>query len=54
MTTGSFSSIVSSVLKRSPQASHTRRLRMVAPSSDTRESITRVSMCWQKGQCISG
>ena len=43
---------VSKVLKRSPQCSHPRRRRMVAPSSDTRESITRVSSCWQKGQCI--
>src|SRR5690606_13203011 len=52
MIAGSFSSIVSRVLKRSPQASHSRRRRMVAPSSLTRESMTRVSACWQKGQCI--
>ena len=44
MIAGSLSSIVSSVLKRSPQASHSRRRRMVAPSSVTRESITRVSV----------
>jgi transcriptional regulator NrdR family protein len=31
-----------------------RRRRIVAPSSDTRESITRVSTCWQKGQCMQG
>src|SRR5690606_13998829 len=52
MMTGSLSSIVSSVLKRSPQASHSRRRRIVAPSSDARESMTLVSWCWQKGQCI--
>src|SRR5690606_9341270 len=52
MIDGNFSSTVSRVEKRSPQASHSRRRRMVAPSSDTRESITRVSLCWQKGQCI--
>jgi hypothetical protein len=38
--------------KRSPQASHSRRRRIVAPSSLTRESITRVSSCWQNGQCM--
>ncbi|KAG1439571.1 hypothetical protein G6F55_013701 [Rhizopus delemar] len=47
---GSFSSPVSKVLKRSLQASHSRRRRIVAPSSETRESMTRVSACWQKGQ----
>jgi len=51
MIMGNLSSMVSSVLKRSPQASHSRRRRIVAPSSLTRESITRVSTCWQKGQC---
>ncbi|MGH8240752.1 MAG: hypothetical protein ACREXP_27555, partial [Steroidobacteraceae bacterium] len=47
---GSFNSMVSRVLKRSLQASHSRRRRIVAPSSETRESITRVSACWQNGQ----
>src|SRR5690606_37165047 len=47
---GSFSSAVSKVLKRSPQLGHSRRRRMVLPSSLTRESITRVSSCWQNGQ----
>jgi len=51
MIAGSFSSIVSRVENRSPQASHSRRRRIVAPSSLTRESMTRVSLCWQKGQC---
>src|SRR5690606_22900860 len=54
MIAGSLISTVSSVEKRSPQASQPRRRRMVAPSSDTRESITRVSTCWQNGQCTRG
>src|SRR5690242_15243551 len=49
---GSLSSAVSNVLKRSPHCGHSRRRRTVAPSSVSRESITRVSSCWQKGQCI--
>src|SRR5690349_20085757 len=49
---GSFSSAVSNVLKRSPHFGHSRRRRTVAPSSVSRESMTRVSSCWQKGQCI--
>ena len=52
MTAGSLISMFSSVENRSPQASHSRRRRIVAPSSETRESITRVSVCWQKGQCM--
>jgi hypothetical protein len=51
MMAGNFSSIISKVEKRSPQASQPRLRRIVAPSSDTRESITRVSLCWQNGQC---
>ena len=49
---GTFSSAVSYVLKRSPHCSHSRRRRTLAPSSVSRESITRVSSCWQKGQCM--
>src|SRR5689334_24610559 len=49
---GNLISTVSNVLKRSPHFSHSRRRRIVEPSSETRESITRVSSCWQKGQCI--
>jgi hypothetical protein len=53
MIAGSFSSTVSIVEKRSPHDGHSRRRRMVEPSSETRESITRVSMFWQKGQCTT-
>src|ERR1035437_1992848 len=51
-TLGNLISAVSNVLKRSPHFSHSRRRRIVAPSSEKRESITGVSSCWQKGQCI--
>src|SRR5690606_26948931 len=51
MIAGSLSSMVSRVENRSPQAAHSRRLRIVAPSSETRESMTRVSSCWQNRQC---
>src|SRR5512141_49592 len=51
---GSLISTVSNVLKRSPHCSHSRRRRIVAPSSASRESITRVSSWWQKGQCTPG
>src|SRR3712207_5493434 len=40
----------STVVNRRPQAGHERRRRVVAPSSASRESITRLPGLWQKGQ----
>src|SRR5450830_570662 len=42
---------VSIVVKRRLHAGHCRRRRIVAPSSEVRESTTRESPCRQKGQC---
>lgn len=41
---------VSNVVKRLRQTPHSRRRLIVAPSSITLVSTTRVSSCWQKGQ----
>src|SRR5699024_3892182 len=43
---------VSEVEKRREQFGHWRRRRIVAPSSDVRESTTRESEWRQNGQCI--
>src|SRR3954447_15359949 len=40
----------SKVVKRAPHASHCRRRRIAAPSSDERLSLTWLSSCAQKGQ----
>jgi hypothetical protein len=39
-------------VKRAPHASHWRRRRIAAPSSDDRLSFTWLSSCAQKGQRI--
>src|SRR3989338_9619569 len=49
---GITSSAVSKVVKRSPQARHSRRRRTCSPSATRRESMTLVSLAPQKGQCI--
>src|SRR5512138_813731 len=50
MMLGMASSTRSYVVKRFSQARQRRRRRIVAPSSEARESITCVSAFWQKGQ----
>src|SRR3954447_4285920 len=40
----------STVVNRRPHTGHDRRRRVVAPSSVSRESMTRLSGLWQKGQ----
>ncbi len=51
-TTRRAASIRSYVVKRAPQATHSRRRRMVAASSRSRESMTRVSRSSHVGQRI--
>ena len=48
LTTASTAS--STVVNRRPHAGHERRRRVVAPSSASRESMTRLSALWQNGQ----
>src|SRR5215218_1835840 len=48
LTTASTAS--STVVNRRPHLGHERRRRVVAPSSASRESITRLSALWQNGQ----
>ena len=42
---------VSTVVNRRLHCGHCRRRRIDAPSSEVRESTTRESEWWQKGQC---
>src|SRR5664279_5837024 len=53
ITTSLAASIRSYVVKRAPQAKHSRRRRIVAASSRSRESTTRESRDSHCGQCIS-
>src|SRR6478609_10261991 len=52
-TSGMTSSALSKVVKRSPQDRHSRRRRICAPPLARRESVTFVSSCRQKGQCMN-
>src|SRR3954470_8897790 len=51
LTTASTAS--STVVNRRPHAGQERRRRVVAPSSASRESMTRLSALWQNGQRIA-
>ena len=52
LTTASTAS--STVVNRRPHFGQDRRRRVVAPSSASRESMTRLSALWQNGQRIGG